>query len=1126
MRYSSKRVWETLAQGGVILAFAGCSSAPQVEQDGPGPGSSSSGGATQAQPSGSPVFSTPLPIPSLLTDGGSPSPSGTAPVTGQGCSALTCNPGQHCEDGADAGASCVDNSCDELECDADEKCAAHELGGFTCVTNSCENSVDCRPEEFCNDEGLCAADVCEAQVLSCGDETVLACDSAGGGEVELFSCDSQAYFTSTCSEGGPDTTGCSCEDDWDCPAFTACEVGLCKGTGKEPSCSLPPLPFADTPPAVEIHWGGDAANNDLAHDGTPEKNPSPWAAAAHVQSTPMVANLDDDNGDGLVNELDFPEIVFISYADGGDTRGVVRAIHGGGPTKGKDMFAVCGTSTWSEAEPFDTTSATCTDETQPTSRNAVAIGDLDRDGLPEIAYVTRGYSLIILNNRGSVIYLSEEDFVAASSSGNTDGGSTPAIADLDHAGLPEIVIGNQVFVLGVGATTAADGGASTGLIVTHRFTSTLDSTGMHNGTGGVNYGDAGAPPGIGNVGSSMGPTSCIADLHPDPGQEILAGAVLYRLPEVSACATPPCLGALDVVWDASALLPELYSDDGYCAVADVWGEDLGAAPGPDNPPDGNAEAILIADGHIEVFEGATGELIFDTYLEGGALGGAPNVDDFDGDGFMEIGSALSDFMTVIDLQEPSAACPAWPAHLPRQLGTANDNPNLATAPRMPGGACTDDADCADGAVCNQQMAVCVCLHNGWTRESDDNSSKVTSTSVFDFNGDGASEVLYNDECEFRVYSGMDGTVLYNEISRSRTAMENPIVADVDNDGNAEVVTVLNTEEANRCDDDTGAVAGPNGLRIWGDPQDSWVSARRIWNQFAYHVTNITEGGAVPVHEPESWRPYNDRLYNTYRSQPRSQGAAPDLQVTGVSLSSPDVACGKLGDSLDITFEITNAGDLRVGPGVQVSFYGTWDGVEVALQGPTGPLTFELTTSLEPGKSVIATVNFDLLNQSEAELPSSVRVEVDTGGAMDSDFGAERECIEDNNDLEADVTPGKPRPDLSVQLGEASVQCSSRTASVEVTIKNTGTADATDIVIEIFAGDPAAGGTSMLVYPVPGTLDAGETESFTVEVPGFPNGRSIVLWGVIDPENAIAECNEGDNSDPADNPIRCNLPGQT
>ena len=42
------------------------------------------------------------------------------------------------------------------------------------------------------------------------------------------------------------------------------------------------------------------------------------------------------------------------------------------------------------------------------------------------------------------------------------------------------------------------------------------------------------------------------------------------------------------------------------------------------------------------------------------------------------------------------------------------------------------------------------------------------------------------------------------------------------------------------------------------------------------MTNVTEGGSIPLHEPESWKPYNGRIYNTYRSQPRNYGVAPDL----------------------------------------------------------------------------------------------------------------------------------------------------------------------------------------------------------------------------------------------------------
>ena len=61
----------------------------------------------------------------------------------------------------------------------------------------------------------------------------------------------------------------------------------------------------------------------------------------------------------------------------------------------------------------------------------------------------------------------------------------------------------------------------------------------------------------------------------------------------------------------------------------------------------------------------------------------------------------------------------------------------------------------------------------------------------------------------------------------------------------------------------------------------------------FAVTNVTEALQIPLREPESWKPYGNRIYNTYRSQPRAFGVAPDLSLTAMQVSSPDVACGQL-----------------------------------------------------------------------------------------------------------------------------------------------------------------------------------------------------------------------------------------
>jgi len=42
------------------------------------------------------------------------------------------------------------------------------------------------------------------------------------------------------------------------------------------------------------------------------------------------------------------------------------------------------------------------------------------------------------------------------------------------------------------------------------------------------------------------------------------------------------------------------------------------------------------------------------------------------------------------------------------------------------------------------------------------SSNVTGSSVFDFDANGAAEVVYADECFLRMYDGSTGTVRYSD----------------------------------------------------------------------------------------------------------------------------------------------------------------------------------------------------------------------------------------------------------------------------------------------------------------------------------------------------------------------------
>src|SRR5690606_31956954 len=122
----------------------------------------------------------------------------------------------------------------------------------------------------------------------------------------------------------------------------------------------------------------------------------------------------------------------------------------------------------------------------------------------------------------------------------------------------------------------------------------------------------------------------------------------------------------------------------------------------------------------------------------------------------------------------------------------------------------------------------------------DPSSNVTGSSVFDFNDDGSVEVVYADERFLRVYRGIDGEVLFEVENHSQTTQEYPVIADIDGDGSAEILAGANLYQ------------GPTtGLRAFESANHGWVSTRSIWNQHSYHINNINDDGTVPQFEQPS-----------------------------------------------------------------------------------------------------------------------------------------------------------------------------------------------------------------------------------------------------------------------------------
>ena len=192
------------------------------------------------------------------------------------------------------------------------------------------------------------------------------------------------------------------------------------------------------------------------------------------------------------------------------------------------------------------------------------------------------------------------------------------------------------------------------------------------------------------------------------------------------------------------------SAPGHVAVADFGA--YGSGPVTD------AEIVVVRDNTVRI-HALDGTLAMPAVTVPGSGGGAPTIADFDGDGLPEVGVAARAYYAVYDI-------------------------DCGTAPRPTGQCVPSTCDHAGGTCAANSFFA-------WSRSTQDLSSNVTGSSVFDFEADGRSEVVYADECFTRVYDGQSGDVLFSQYRSSCTWYENPVVADVDGNYRADLVIPSN-----------------------------------------------------------------------------------------------------------------------------------------------------------------------------------------------------------------------------------------------------------------------------------------------------------------------------------------------
>lgn len=225
--------------------------------------------------------------------------------------------------------------------------------------------------------------------------------------------------------------------------------------------------------------------------------------------------------------------------------------------------------------------------------------------------------------------------------------------------------------------------------------------------------------------------------------------------------------------------------------------------------------------------------------------------------------------------------------------------------------------------------------------------------------------------------------------------------------------------------------------------------------------------------------------NNTRSASFRVVALPDLIVSALSANKTEY---QTGDAITVTATIRNQGQSGAG-----GFY-------VSLTSPDLTTQNKYVSSLAAGSST--TVSFSYT------APSFTSTKTVTVTATADSTGAIAESNEGNNTRSTSFTV-LALPDLTVTAlsGDKSLYEAGDTITVSATVKNIGPTSAAATTVRLTVPNIGTFSTSLSAL----SAGASRTVTFTFTAPTSLNPQSITITAYADPDNRIAESNEGNNS---------------
>ena len=293
----------------------------------------------------------------------------------------------------------------------------------------------------------------------------------------------------------------------------------------------------------------------------------------------------------------------------------------------------------------------------------------------------------------------------------------------------------------------------------------------------------------------------------------------------------------------------------------------------------------------------------------------------------------------------------------------------------------------------------------WSITTSDNSGQ-TGASVFDFNGDGTAEVVYRDESNLRVISGSTGSNLATFPCGSGTGGEYPVIADIDNDDETEIVC--------NCSSSPGSSNATAYTTAFKSDNFPWVATRSVWNQYAYFNVNINDDLTIPQQQQTHHTVGNPALgttgtLNTFLKQVSPLDKSGNRLFPSPDLTTSTVVDGDLcvsNSTVALNITLSNNGQSTAPSGVPISIYET----DPETTNATLLATITTNSSISDGNSITVSHTLDV---STFSFPKMIYVVVndDNSATMPYDLSTDfpvttiAECDFTNNKEDVNIATG-------------------------------------------------------------------------------------------------------------------------